>query len=52
MNPYWIEWWCRQFGYGNCRSMPTLDAFILWGGTALALVLLAVVVMNRIIDRA
>ncbi len=51
MLPYWFEWWCRLFGYGSCRSIPTLDAFVFWGGTTLAAIAILFVIINRVIDR-
>ena len=26
-----IEWWCHLFGYDSCWSMPTPDAYVVWG---------------------
>jgi hypothetical protein len=35
--PYYVEEWCRLFGYGSCRAMPPVDALVLWVGTAVGL---------------
>jgi hypothetical protein len=51
MSPYWIEWWCRLFGYGSCRAMPALDAFVVWGGTALVVVALFLLFINAATNR-
>lgn len=51
MAPYWIEWWCRLFGYGSCRSIPAVEALIFWGGTALGVIGLAMVVINWMINK-
>ena len=37
----WTQWWCQQFGYGSCASMPLADSFALWAGTAAGLAAVA-----------
>ncbi len=51
MLPYWFEEWCSLFGYATCRSIPTVEAFFFWGGTALAVIAVLLLIINRIIDR-
>ncbi len=44
-----MDWWCQLFGYFNCRSIPTDEAIIFWGGSALAGAVLAILTVRRVL---
>ena len=33
----WAQWWCQQFNYGSCASIPVADRFWFWAKTIVGL---------------